>query len=145
MTSTVLVPAPRTLTFSFPLGPSLRFLGLTAPVGWTCSTPAVGAGGTITCTRPQSFSGPQVFTVQATVAPGTPSSQLSVTASVVSDWLEPVTADNAATANLQVIVWNLTEAATAMPSVVQPGGNVGFAAVVTNAGRPTHRARCSGP
>ena len=34
-------------------GPStqMTFVSLTAPAGWSCSTPSVGSGGTITCTR----------------------------------------------------------------------------------------------
>ncbi|MBK6796894.1 MAG: DUF11 domain-containing protein [Acidobacteria bacterium] len=37
---------------SLPAG--LLFEGITAPAGWNCTTPAVGQGGTITCTPPVS-------------------------------------------------------------------------------------------
>ncbi len=39
-----------TLTDQIPGGTT--FVSLTAPAGWTCSTPAIGTSGTITCTRP---------------------------------------------------------------------------------------------
>jgi uncharacterized repeat protein (TIGR01451 family) len=31
---------------------TLTFVSLSVPAGWACMTPAVGAGGTITCTNP---------------------------------------------------------------------------------------------
>ena len=39
-------------TFSTTVPPNATFSSLTVPTGWTCTTPAVGASGIITCTDP---------------------------------------------------------------------------------------------
>jgi uncharacterized repeat protein (TIGR01451 family) len=49
------------------LPPGTTFLSLTAEPGWTCTTPAVGAVGTVTCTTPCFPPGSASFTLQVKV------------------------------------------------------------------------------
>ncbi|MBZ0089632.1 MAG: DUF11 domain-containing protein, partial [Thermoanaerobaculia bacterium] len=46
------------------------FVSLTAPGGWTCSTPAVGAGGTVSCSLAAFAPGNAVFTLTVAIGPG---------------------------------------------------------------------------
>lgn len=94
------------LTFSLPLAVTTRFTSITAPAGWTCSTPAVGATGTISCTRAGNLpvGQTQVLTVQVSVAPGTAAlTQIVATANVASGSAEINVADNTATATTLVV------------------------------------------
>jgi uncharacterized repeat protein (TIGR01451 family) len=65
-----------TATLTDQLPPGTTFVSLSKPVSWTCSTPTVGSGGTITCTNPSvPLGADDLFTLvvhldQAT-APGT--------------------------------------------------------------------------
>src|SRR6202011_5891026 len=49
------------LTDTLPAGTT--FVSLTAAAGWSCTTPAVGAGGTVSCTNGSVAVGPNVFTL----------------------------------------------------------------------------------
>ena len=40
------------VTVSDPLPPGMNFVSLASPAGWTCTTPAVGTNGTVSCTNP---------------------------------------------------------------------------------------------
>jgi uncharacterized repeat protein (TIGR01451 family) len=57
---------------SDPLPGGMTFVSLTMPGGWTCSTPAVGSGGSIDCTNPSfSTTSGVVFTLVVNVPQGT--------------------------------------------------------------------------
>ena len=59
------------------------FVSLTAPGGWTCNTPAVGAGGTVTCTIPTFPVGNATFTLVVRVNPNlVPPATLQNTATI---------------------------------------------------------------
>jgi uncharacterized repeat protein (TIGR01451 family) len=67
------------LTDTLPAGTT--FVSLAAPAGWSCSTPAVGAAGTVTCTRltmPVSTD-PFTLTVNAPATPATVVNTATVT------------------------------------------------------------------
>jgi len=49
---------------SNPLPAGTTFVAITAPEGWTCSTPSVGSSGTVSCTTPCFPPGSAVFTLQ---------------------------------------------------------------------------------
>jgi len=55
---------------SDPLPAGTTFVSLLAPAGWICSTPAVNAPGTVTCTRVSVPAGPNAFTLNVN-APST--------------------------------------------------------------------------
>ncbi|HXT20050.1 MAG TPA: hypothetical protein VN923_04790 [Thermoanaerobaculia bacterium] len=52
-----------------PLPDGTTFVSLTAPAGWSCSTPAVGAGGAVQCTLPSLPPGDAAFTLVVKVDP----------------------------------------------------------------------------
>ena len=58
-----------TLTDAVPAGTT--FVSLTSPGGWSCNTPAVGAGGVVSCTHGYLPPGNHVFTLVVKVNPGT--------------------------------------------------------------------------
>ncbi len=76
------------------------FVSLASAAGWTCTTPAVGAGGTVTCTIANLASGaPAVFTL---VVRTTAAGALNNTATVATTTTDPNAANNSATATTTV-------------------------------------------
>jgi uncharacterized protein len=83
------------------LAPGTTFVSLSAPGGWSCTTPAVGAGGTVACSLASLNVGSAVFTLVVAVdvsASGT----VSNTATITSSTSDPASANNSATANTTV-------------------------------------------
>lgn len=80
------------------------FVAFTVPAGWTCTTPGVGATGTVSCTNPSVASGTSaVFTLVVNVDAGTAEGTvISNTASVTSTTVDPDATDNSATATTTV-------------------------------------------
>ena len=89
---------------SVPLDPALRFVSLTSPGGWTCTTPPVGSVGTVSCQAASLASGASAtFTIVATVFPTGGSSQTASTrAATVSGVTDPNLNNNSATATTAV-------------------------------------------
>lgn len=85
------------------------FVSLTAPAGWTCTTPAVGATGTVTCSI-ASLADAAVanFTLSVT-APAGPAT-LTNTASVTSGTADPNSGNNSATASTAITVLPVAQA-----------------------------------
>ncbi|MGE0373261.1 MAG: Calx-beta domain-containing protein, partial [Gammaproteobacteria bacterium] len=79
------------------------FASLSGPAGWSCSTPAIGAAGTVTCNIASLPVGAFSFTVQATVPFGTAPGDLSATASIGADNSDPTPANNASTTVVTVV------------------------------------------
>jgi len=115
------------------------FQSITPPPGWTCTTPAVGAAGTITCTDPDlANAGTGTFTVVVQVGNGTASgTQITDVDNVTSGTSDPNLANNTAIAVNTVST--ATEADlgvtnTASAQTVTAGTNFTMTAVVTNNG-----------
>jgi uncharacterized repeat protein (TIGR01451 family) len=89
---------------TFPLPPNTTLLSFTPPAGWTCSAPAVGAAGTITCTNPTLLpSASATFDVGALVDYGTPSGTvISASASISSTSTDTNAANNSASTTTAV-------------------------------------------
>jgi len=89
------------LTDVLPAGLLFEFLG--PPAGFTCTTPAVGTNGTVTCTAP-SFPASRVagFTLRVRVAPGARSGVVTNRATVTSSTLDPDSEDATAVANVTI-------------------------------------------
>lgn len=69
---------------------SLLFLSINAPAGFTCTTPAVGANGTITCNAATFANGANVtFTLMVRVASGATTGSVTNSASVSSSTSDP--------------------------------------------------------
>lgn len=89
-------------TWTDTLPAAVSFVSLTAPAGWNCSTPAVGSGGTVSCTRNTMLLGTTNFTLVTQVSPSAaPGSTISNTASV-SSTADGNAANNSATATNSV-------------------------------------------
>jgi uncharacterized repeat protein (TIGR01451 family) len=129
--------AATALSISDPLPAGVLFQALAAPAGWSCTTPAVGANGTVLCTSPTlAPSLPQNFAISVS-APGAPG-LLSDTATVTTNPSDTQPSNNAATVQTNVVAGTVTGfdiaiAKTATPWVA-PGGVIVFTVVVTNNG-----------
>jgi len=84
---------------------TLTFVSLSAPAGWTCMTPAMGAGGTVTCTNPSlAVTSGDVFTLVVNVpADAVPGTFFTNTATVSTTTFDPNDEDNSSTAATLVL------------------------------------------
>jgi uncharacterized repeat protein (TIGR01451 family) len=124
------------LTESTP--PNTTFQSVSPAAGWSCTTPAVGGTGTITCTDPSFAAGAASFTIALKVNAGTAAgTAINDTATVNSAIADPNTANNSATAADVVALStqaDLITTNTASPSSVAAGSNVTYTQSVTNNG-----------
>ncbi|HMH52433.1 MAG TPA: hypothetical protein VK548_19495 [Candidatus Acidoferrum sp.] len=80
------------------------------PTGWTCTTPAVGAVGTINCVNALGVAsgGSSVFTLTVQVLPGTPSVITTNLAKTITDastgFVDPVAGNNQVTLDTPIVV-----------------------------------------
>jgi uncharacterized repeat protein (TIGR01451 family) len=92
-------------TDTLPAGPSgTTFVSLSGPAGWSCTTPPVGAGGTVSCSNPSFALGNAVFTLVVTVDPSEVGSTLTNTATITSTTSEGAPGNESATATTDVTV-----------------------------------------
>ena len=114
------------------------FTSFTAPAGWSCSLPAVGAGGNVVCTNANlAAATPAAFTMVVKVATGvTNGTVITATATVSSSVQDTIPANN--TATVTTIVGgtgpNLSVTNTPAPNPVQAGNPITYTQVVTNTG-----------
>ena len=125
--------ADATLTDVLPAGTT--FLSLARPAGWSCTTPVVGAGGTVQCDRSALAAGvAQHFTLVVAIGRGVaPGTEIANTATAGSAAPDPDTADRSATARTTVV---------AAPTNDDTLSATAGAAVVPVAGVPTRRLIC---
>jgi uncharacterized repeat protein (TIGR01451 family) len=131
-----------TVTFTEAIPTNTTFVSFVKPAAWTCSTPAVGATGTVNCSIATVAAGSTasftlVTTVNAGTATGTVITDTDMGSSSVTD---PNPANNSATANVTVAQANQADMAVTMsqsPSPVLAGANITYTAVVTNNGPAT--------
>lgn len=132
--------AATALSVSDALPAGVVFQALAAPVGWSCSTPAVGSNGTVSCTSPNLAPGsPQNFAISVTapVSPG----PISDTATVTTNPVDTNLANNSAMVNSSVTAgiattYDVAIAKTATPAAA-PGGAITYTLVATNNGPGT--------
>ncbi|MHB8800089.1 MAG: Ig-like domain-containing protein [Thermoanaerobaculia bacterium] len=122
------------VTDTLPAGTT--FSSLTSPAGWTCSTPAVGASGTVTCSAATLAAATNAaFTLNVTVDAGTAGGTvLSNTASIGADTGDPNLADNSATTTTTVLTPPAVFATKTVSGVYRPGGTATYTIVLTNNG-----------
>src|SRR5271157_4090038 len=113
------------------------FQSVSAPAGWTCTAPAVGATGNVNCTDPSAMAAGAaadiiiVVNVPAATAAGTITANSSVTATTG----DPTSANNSTTvATPLTVACDLSVTNSGTPSPVTAGGTVTYTQVVTNSG-----------
>ncbi|MCU1268003.1 MAG: Extracellular nuclease [Acidobacteria bacterium] len=99
-------------TLSDALPAAVTFVSLSQPAGWTCKTPAVGAGGTVSCFNP-SFAAPgaDTFSLVVSVGPNTPADTVITNTAMVSTTTpEPNDENNSDTVSVTVVARDPTAA-----------------------------------
>ncbi|MEO7757957.1 MAG: ExeM/NucH family extracellular endonuclease, partial [Dokdonella sp.] len=131
-------------TWSDTLPAGTSFASLSAAGGWSCTTPAVGAGGAINCSNPSFALGNAAFTFVVTVGPTVAAGTvLSNSATISSGSTDPVPANNIGTATTTVATSaNLSTTVIDSPDPVVAGNNLTYTITVTNAG-PSNAATAS--
>jgi uncharacterized repeat protein (TIGR01451 family) len=125
------------VTLSDPLPAGTTFVSLASPAGWTCTTPAVGAAGTVSCSLASlAPASPQTFTLTANVGVAYPAgTPLSNTASVASTSSDPNTGNQSATVTATVLSPAVVTATkTVQPAAAVMGSTVTYTIVLTNSG-----------
>jgi uncharacterized repeat protein (TIGR01451 family) len=128
------------VTFTVPLAPGLLFVSLSDPAGFSCTEPAVGTNGTITCTAPSLASGASVpFTLVAQVDPALnngPDGTIEQTFLIGSATNDPIATNNEreiltayTTPDADISVTNSDN-----PDPVAPGGGLTYTQTITNNG-----------
>jgi len=130
-------------TFNQTIPPNETFQSITAPAGWTCTTPAVGFTGNISCTDGSSLAVavPASFTVVLGVNSNTASgTYISDTATASATNIVPGLTTNSATATVLVASANSADVAITKigtPNPVSQGGTLIYTLTVTNNGPAT--------
>jgi uncharacterized repeat protein (TIGR01451 family) len=86
-----------TVTLSDVLPAGTSFVSLASPAGWSCTTPAVGSGGTVTCTIASLPPGNAVFTLIVAISAGA-GATITNTATISSATTDPTPSDHSGTA-----------------------------------------------
>ena len=120
-------------TVTFPIPAGTTFESVTAPAGWTCTAPPVGATGTVTCQHPSlAPAATATFVIQAQVASGTaPGTVIPATASVTSAAVDTVPANNTASTSTTVAgSADLSVTKNDSPDPVLAGQNITYTVTV---------------
>lgn len=126
-------------TFTQVIPANTNFQSLVPPAGWTCSTPGVGASGTISCTNP-SFAPAAVanFPVVVQVNAGTPAGTIITnTVTAAATTTDNVSANNTASTTTAVATAGQADMQvtnSASPNPVTAGSNITLTQVVRNNG-----------
>jgi uncharacterized repeat protein (TIGR01451 family) len=129
--------AATTVTFLQATPANTTFQAVSVPAGWTCTTPAVGGTGNVSCTNPSLPAGSVanisvIVNVNAATANGT---TITATSSVSSATSDPSAANNSTTVNTVVnAAVNLSVTNSGAPSPVTAGSNITYTQTVTNRG-----------
>ncbi len=121
---------------SLPLPAGTTFVSVNPGMGGNCTTPAVGANGTVTCTWAGATApaGSRSASIVAAVG-GAAVGPLSATATASSATFDPDAGNNSAMASTAVIVTaDVSLTLTASPAEVAPGLPITFTAIATNNG-----------
>ena len=131
-------PAASTgVVFTEATPPNTTFESVSAPVGWTCTSPAVGGTGTITCNDTNALGSGStadivvVVNVPASVAAGNITASSSVTATTS----DPTNANNSTSTVTPVTVQcDLAVTNSGSPNPVAANANITYTQVITNNG-----------
>jgi uncharacterized repeat protein (TIGR01451 family) len=122
-------------TLSETLPDATTFVSLAAPAGWSCTTPVVGSGGDVTCTRASLPAGTtETFTLVVHIPSDTPSQTVLhniVTVSTTDS--DPNVENDQATTSTVVASADLSATLTA-PATATAGDELAYTITVTNLG-----------
>jgi uncharacterized repeat protein (TIGR01451 family) len=127
VTMTDILPAP------------LRFTSLSAPGGWSCTMPAPGTNGTITCSIPSMIATDlATFTLNVVIDPATtPGTAINNTAGVAASAPDLNSVNNASTASAVVASPANVTASKSVSATHVEGSAIAYTIVLTNSGTLT--------
>jgi len=138
--------ASGTTTFTEAIPANTTYQSILFPAGWSCTTPAVGATGTVTCTNSSGLAPGTVANIDVTVNANASDANglvITATSTVSSTTSDPTNANNSTTVTTTVsAAVNLTATNSGSPSPVLAGNNITYAQSVINRG-PSNAATVS--
>jgi uncharacterized repeat protein (TIGR01451 family) len=127
-----------TVALSDPLPAGTTFVSVSTPAGWSCSSPAVGVSGTVSCSTATFPVGSAALAIVVAVDGSMPlGTVLSNTATVTSVTPDPDSADTSASATTTVVSPAILSATKAVAGSFWPGGTSTYAIVLRNTGPGT--------
>ncbi|MGH9143190.1 MAG: hypothetical protein ACRD3J_14365, partial [Thermoanaerobaculia bacterium] len=116
----------------------LKFVSIVSPGGWSCTAPAPGTNGTITCSIPSLVAGAIAnFTLNVTIDPATTAgTTINNTATVASSAPDSNNANNSAASSTVVATPPDVTASKSAGGSHGEGGVVVYTIVLTNSGTP---------
>jgi uncharacterized repeat protein (TIGR01451 family) len=123
-------------TFTEATPANTTFQSISAPAGWTCTTPAAGATGTITCNDPSLASRASSNIIVVLNVPSTvTASSITASSSVSATTTDPLPSNNNTSVTTSVTVaCDLTVTNSGLPSPVAAGANITYTQTITNQG-----------
>jgi uncharacterized repeat protein (TIGR01451 family) len=131
-----------TVTDALPAGTTFVALHASSTL-FNCTTPAVGSGGTVTCTAATfDFESETSFTISVKTSPSAPSGSISNTATITSATPDPDTSNNSSTATTGIAATSTASADVSIDSVLgstnaASGSTFSFQVVASNKGPST--------
>ncbi|HEV3307402.1 MAG TPA: C25 family cysteine peptidase [Candidatus Sulfotelmatobacter sp.] len=128
--------AAAAVTFLEAVPANTTFASISAPAGWTCTTPAVGATGNVTCTDPSlAASASADIIVVVNLASTVTTSPITATSTISSTTSDPNSSNNSTTVSIPLATaCDLSVTNSGAPSPVVAGSNITYTQVVTNSG-----------
>jgi len=129
-------PAAATaVNFSEATPPNTTYQSVIAPAGWTCTTPSVGATGTVTCTDPTLASGAVADIIVVVNVPPTVVAPTITANSTVTSTSDPTAANNSTTVVTATRPsCDLTVTNSGLPNPATAGSNIIYTQSVVNGG-----------
>jgi len=136
--------AATSASLTIPIPANTTFDSLPAVAGWSCTTPAVGATGTVTCTNASFAVGTSNFTLGVRVGASTlPNTIITSTATITSATTDPNNGNESATATTNVISPSNVSGTKSVSGTFTPGSTVTYTITLSNSG-PAAQADNSG-
>jgi uncharacterized repeat protein (TIGR01451 family) len=119
------------MSWTDPLPAGTTFVSIANPAAWTCTTPAVGGTGTVTCSIPDGSFGTHIFTLVVNVNAATP---LGTVLTNTATLTVPTTLVATATTTVATTTARLSVTKSCGQSPVQPGATLSSTITLTNEG-----------
>src|SRR5437773_10710735 len=120
-------------SWSDTLPPGTTFVSMPDVSGWSCTTPAAGDSGTVSCSNPSFAVGSSVFTLTVAVAPTVPAgSTLSNTATATSSTPDGNPGNDSGTATTTILSPANVTGNKSVLGGTTPGSTVNYVIVLSN-------------